>query len=190
MNKVVRRGILWLGLPILAIALAIGFRVATTGGLTGQAGSAGAVGEVREVGANAAGNSVQLVVDFGSESGRDVISKRVENFSGTGWQLIEAAGLKAEGTGDYATGFVCRLEGWPSETQQDCVDTPTPAEGTWGYFVTNPEIGPGWIVSGIGSNMHKPKCGQAEAWVWLPPGKEISDARPSVEPEILKCDGN
>ncbi len=188
MNKTVRRVILWLGLPLVAVALAIGLRDVTasdTGGSPVADGSPSA-----GTSSIAGGNSVQLVVDFGQESGREPLNKRVADFAGTGWQLIEAAGLKAEGTGDYPTGFVCRLEGWPSQDQQDCVDTPTPAEGTWGYFVTNPEIGTGWIVSGIGSNMHKPKCGQAEAWVWVPPGKSVSDVRPSVEPEIFECDVN
>ena len=172
MSNRVRRAILWLTVPVVALSVAIGVRVAL--------GSTASLG-------NSATNSVQLVVDFGTESGRGVVSQRVEGFSGTGWELLVAAGMTPEGTGDYPTGFVCRLDGWPSPEAQDCSDTPTPTEGTWGYFVTNPEIGKGWIVSGVGSNMHRPRCGQSEAWVWIPRGKSISEVKPGIEPETYDC---
>lgn len=183
MNKSVRRAVLWLTVPVVALTVAIGVRVA----LTSSASSSGAIEQSTDSNTGVQSNSVQLVVDFGNESGREIISKRVENFTGTGWELLLAAGLDPEGTGDYPTGFVCRLDGWPSPDLQDCSDTPTPTEGTWGYFVTNSEIGKSWIIAGVGSNMHRPKCGEAEAWVWIPSGKSISDVRPGIEPETIDC---
>lgn len=186
MNKNVRRAILWLTVPVVALAVAIGLRVA----LTSSASSNVSIEQNVDSKGTDQTDSVQLVVDFGSESGREIVSKRVEAFTGTGWELLVAAGLEPEGTGDYPTGFVCRLDGWPRSDLQDCSDTPTPSEGTWGYFVTNSEIGKSWIIAGVGSNMHRPKCGEAEAWVWIPSGMSISEVRPGIEPEISDCNAN
>ena len=138
-------------------------------------------------GSSSASDSVQLVVDFGAASGKPTFVKSIDGFDGTGWQLLEAAGLKIQGTDDYPKSFVCRINGWPTEAAQSCAKTPTFVEGSWKYFVASPELGSGWIVSGVGVAGHRSSCGQAEAWVWVAGGEDSTSVVPSVKPAVLKC---
>ena len=139
-------------------------------------------------GSGSAAGSVQLIVDFGAASGKPTFVKSVDGFDGTGWQLLEAAGLMVQGTDDYPKSFVCRIAGWPTEASQDCADTPTYAEGSWKYFVASPELGSGWIVSGLGVAGHRSSCGQAEAWVWVAGGEDSTTVVPRVKPTVFKCE--
>ena len=153
-----------------------------------SSGSAVAPGAVA-LGSGSASGSVQLVVDFGAASGKPTFVKSIDGFEGTGWQLLEAAGLKVQGTDDYPKSFACRIDGWPTETAQNCADTPSFAEGSWKYFVASPEQGSGWIVSGVGVAGHRSTCGQAEAWVFVSPGTDATKVVPSVKPTVFKCEG-
>ena len=130
---------------------------------------------------------VTLVIDFGSDSGREPIIREVTGFQGTGWDLFEAAGVKLAGTAEYPTGFVCRINDVPAQAEQDCLDTPKYSEGSWAYFVTNRKIGPGWLLSGSGAQAHRPECGSYEGWLWVAPGKSSGQTVPSVAPHAKPC---
>lgn len=135
----------------------------------------------------AAGGSVQLVVDFGAASGLRTIDVRVPNFAGSGWQLLEQAGFDVEGTADYPNSFVCRLDGWPTRQMESCGSGASGRNGHWAYWVTNPSLGDGWILSGVGAAAHHPECGQAEAWVWVPAGLDSSAVKPRVAAKVFEC---
>jgi hypothetical protein len=128
---------------------------------------------------------VTAVIDFGKA--RATLSYCAQNFSGTGWGLL-AEQVKVDGTLDYPTGFVCRIEGVPSVEDQDCKNTPTYAEGSWAYFVAD-EPSEGWVLSGTGASMRRPECGTSEAWVFTS-GKNIEQQKPSLEPVIFSCSTN
>ena len=132
---------------------------------------------------------VTLVVDFGAGSGVAPIIREVEKFGGTGWDLFDAAGVSVEGTAEFPTGFVCRIAEYPSVDKQDCLDTPEFSEGSWAYFVTNSEMGSGWIMSGAGAGTHRPECGGYEGWLWVAPGESSGQKVPSVEPNPEACGG-
>lgn len=136
---------------------------------------------------SAAAKKVTLVIDFGTGSQRPTVIKTLPGVkqTATGWSLFKAAGVDAQGTDEFPSGFVCRLEGWPSELQQDCANTPTYAEGHWAYYVTNSKISAGWLLSGQGAAMHVPECGGYEGWKWVSPGEEA--APPSEKPVVEKC---
>lgn len=136
---------------------------------------------------SAATKRVTLVIDFGAASKLPDVIKVLDDVKQTsaGWSLFKAAGVDAQGTDEFPSGFVCRLEGWPSELQQDCADTPTYAEGHWAYYVTNSEISAGWLLSGQGAATHVPECGGYEGWKWVAPGEETSP--PSLQPVVEKC---
>jgi hypothetical protein len=125
---------------------------------------------------------VTAVIDFGKA--RAALSYCAQNFSGTGWGLL-AEQVKVDGTLDYPTGFVCRIEDVPSVKDQDCKNTPTYAEGSWAYFVAD-EASAGWVLSGTGASMRRPECGTSEAWVFTS-GKNIEQQKPSLEPVIFSC---
>ena len=127
---------------------------------------------------------VSEFIDFGS--GKKVKSFCTFKFSGSGWDLLTSA-AKVEGTSEFPTGFVCRIDGWPTPEAQDCKNTPTYAEGSWAYFLSN-NAG-GWGFSGTGSGMHHPACGTSEAWVWVAGGNDPTQAMPSVEPAVFNCAG-
>ncbi len=141
-----------------------------------------------EQGAPPAGG-VTLVVDFGVASDRDPLIRKVETFSGTGWELFSAAGVAVTGTAEFPTGFVCRIEEFPSRVDQDCQDTPKFNEGSWAYFVTNPDLGDGWVLSGAGAATHRPNCGAFEGWLWVAPGESSGQQVPRVAAMPEKCEG-
>lgn len=130
---------------------------------------------------------VTLVVDFGSGSGKETLAECAENFEGNGWDLLEQSGLVVEGTAQYPDAFVCRIEGWPSTTNQDCLDTPTYEEGSWVYFKTL-ENG-AWVRSGQGAAdpANVLKCGSAEGWVFITAATPEQEQQPSVNPPKLEC---
>jgi hypothetical protein len=137
--------------------------------------------------ANGAEKSVTLVVDFGRNSQRPVRAIELSGLpaEASGWDLFKAANLSVEGTGSFPSGFVCRINGWPTKSEQTCINTPTYAQGHWAYFVTNPAIGQGWVLSGQGASMHKPECAGYEGWSWVSPGQ--SAQAPRYKLKIRAC---
>ncbi len=129
-----------------------------------------------------------LVIDYGMSAVKPVETVDFELPVGsTSWDIFKAVGIEVEGTQNYPTGFVCRLNDWPSTTDQDCADVPTFSEGSWAYYVTNPDIGDGWFMSGVGAATHTPVCGGYEAWVWIAPGESASATLPSFDPTPRGC---
>lgn len=128
-------------------------------------------------------NGVSLVVDFGSASELDPIVRCAQDFEGSGWEIFQAVGLNVRGTVQYPIGFVCQIEGEPQA--EDCLDTPSYSDGSWGYYILKSESG--WQVSGIGSASRQPKCGEAEGWRFLGAGESPGENMPSVVPKILSC---
>jgi hypothetical protein len=123
--------------------------------------------------------SVTLVIDYGIESNRPVKSEDLINLPSDvkGWDLFKAANLSVQGTDQFPSGFVCRIEEWPKKTLQDCADTPAFDEGHWAYYVTNSSMGSGWLLSGQGAATHMPECAGYEGWSWIAPGEESKPPR-------------
>ena len=130
------------------------------------------------------GEGVSLVVDFGTSSGKNIAEFCVKNFESTGWELLAAAGLDAKGTSEYETGFVCRLDNWPSEAEQPCTKTPTNAQGTWAYFNSKSNA---WQFSGQGASSRKPGCGEVDGWRFVEPGEVASQSEPRLLPAASAC---
>lgn len=132
-------------------------------------------------------NGVSLVVDFGEDSGNETIATCNTDFAGNGWQLLVAAGLNPEGTSQYPEAFVCRLGMWPSAEEQDCLDTPSYAEGSWVYFKTL-ENG-AWVRSGQGAAdpANQLSCGDSEGWVFVTPDTPESSQIPSITAPVFDC---
>lgn len=130
--------------------------------------------------------SVTLVVDFGDNPGWDQRIAVIDDFEGTGWQLLAQSGLNVEGTAEYPNSFVCRISGWPRESQEDCLGMPTPQTGYWKYFIANSATGGRWIASGVGAAGHRPECGSAEGWLWVKESTPVN-ATPGVDPEVFTC---
>jgi hypothetical protein len=112
-----------------------------------------------------------LVVDFGTSSDKPAEVKCVKSYNGYSWDLFEAAGLVVSGTDKYPVGFVCRIEGLPTESEEPCTDTPGTKNGSWAYFLGDENNS--WIYSPIGASTHKVKCGVSEGWRFLLPGESI-----------------
>jgi len=56
---------------------------------------------------------VTLVIDFGEKSGRPLKVLKVDNLSAeaSGWDVLLQSGTKVQGTSQYPSGFVCRIDG-------------------------------------------------------------------------------
>lgn len=130
---------------------------------------------------------VTLVIDFGAKSDKPPIETCEKKFSGNGWQLFDAAGIEIQGTSEFPEGFVCRIQNWPSDSVQDCADTPTYSEGTWAYYYADSKNGSKWLLSGAGAAMRNPECGSIEGWLFLEPGEDRSILKPSIDPHPFVC---
>lgn len=127
----------------------------------------------------ASNKPVTVVIDYGDQSKRsiDVFDLPQVPAGATGWDVLKQARVQIQGTDQFPTGFACRLNWWPTVEMQDCRDTPKASEGHWAYFVTNSQIGKGWIMSGQGAATHIPDCGGYEGWSWMPAGSAATPPR-------------
>lgn len=107
---------------------------------------------------------ISITVDFGTNSEVSPISKCVANYQGNSWNLLTAAGIEVKGTAKYPIGFVCRLNNYPTETVEKCLDTPGAKTGSWAFFIA--EDGK-WKYSSFGASSHKARCGTSEGWRFL-----------------------
>lgn len=132
--------------------------------------------------------SATLVIDYGTKSNRPIASFDLMDLptGASGWDLFQAAGIAVQGTDQFPSGFVCRIDGWPNKSLQDCADTPAFDEGHWAYYVTNSSIGSGWVWSGQGAATHIPGCGGYEGWSWVAPGEDAKPPRFSISPRACK----
>jgi len=130
------------------------------------------------------GSGISLVIDFGTSSNRDSIEKCVTNFTGTSWKLFSAAGLTVLGTEKYPVGFVCRIDSYPAEDQEPCIDTPGNTTGSWAFFIATKDK---WEYSPIGAASHKASCGTAEGWRFLKPNEALTTS-PRIKPIVHNCE--
>ena len=133
-------------------------------------------------------SGVTLVVDYGNQSGRPTDVVCVTGFgssaSDSGWNLFAAAGLSVTGTTDYPTGFVCRIDGYPSANDASCTSTSNLGAGRWVYFKAADASG--WQYSHIGAAMDKPACGNWEGWRYVEDGNPATSV-PRISPKPFKC---
>jgi len=124
---------------------------------------------------------VSLMIDFGDKTETSCAF----SFTGSGWDLFAATSHKAEGTSEYPVGFVCRIDGYPTQADQPCTNTPTSAQGTWAYYYASAQLGDHWLFSATGASTRKPACGDMDAWVFIRPGEKSHE--PSQVPHTFKC---
>ncbi|MFM6978202.1 MAG: hypothetical protein ACKOWR_05785 [Micrococcales bacterium] len=128
---------------------------------------------------------VSLLIDYGTQVDRQPTIACSNNFAGTGWELFGATKQSVEGTLEYPTGFVCRINDFPTKTDQPCTTTPTSAEGSWAYYYATSQLGDHWMFSAAGAGMRKPDCGDVDAWVFINSGEKSHE--PSIAPDTFKC---
>lgn len=132
-------------------------------------------------------NGVTVVIDFG-QTNSEMITKCIQNFTGNGWQALQKAGVALTGTSEYPNSFVCRINEVPSPEQENCVGTPTIAEGTWVYFAASESFSSsGWLRSGQGATNRKPQCGDYEGWKFAANFIESKSA-PRLAAETFTCE--
>jgi len=113
-------------------------------------------------------SGISLLVEFGSKASVPTVAKCLKNYIGTSWDIFAAAGLEVTGTQTYPVGFVCRIQNFPNQADEPCLDTPKANIGSWAYFVAQPGSDQ-WQYSTWGAATHKPSCGSAEAWLFKYP---------------------
>ena len=124
-----------------------------------------------------------LVIEFGPLELGSIV-RCVQDFSGNGWELFEAAELSVEGTADYPNSFVCRIQDLPSAEVEPCDGTPNIQTGSWIYFVANADDEPrNWQRSPVGASSRTPKCGDSEAWIF----SKDANASPLTMPSRNEC---
>jgi hypothetical protein len=136
-----------------------------------------------------ANKGVTVVVDFGISSQKPVTTECVGMVTDplTGWEYISLFEHKVQGTAQYPTGFVCRIDGFPSVAKQDCQHTPTYSEGTWAYYQATLENGGVWKPSPVGAAMTRPVCGNYEGWRFIEAGQSTSQESPRFKPQPFEC---
>ena len=132
-------------------------------------------------------SGISLVVDFGSDSKIQPVIRCVRGLDLSGWQILEQAALRVEGTSEYPKAFVCRINDWPSEIAEDCMGTPGLTGGSWVYFYSKPGNN-GWHRSPVGAATRKPLCGEVEGWLFV--NQITGDQKftsPKIEPSPFSC---
>jgi hypothetical protein len=132
------------------------------------------------------GLGVTLTVEF--QTNKQAINKCIKNYVGTSWDLFATAGLSVTGTEKYPTGFVCRIQNFPTATDEPCRDTPNPNFGSWAYFIAEPGSTT-WKYSAWGASGHHPKCGSNEAWIFRYANENV-ETPPTVKPKTRVCTSN
>jgi hypothetical protein len=130
-------------------------------------------------------DGVSLLVSFGKASSLTDVSKCVTNYIGTSWDLFYAAGMEVSGTSKYPVGFVCRIQDFPNEEQEECRDTSNVSVGSWAYFIAQPGED-SWKYSIWGAATHQVACGSAEAWVFKYPNDDL-ESPPAEQPVTRVC---
>ncbi len=130
--------------------------------------------------------STTLLVDFGTGATPRSSLRCASNFSGTGWQLFAATGFRVEGTSQYPTGFVCRIEQVPAPSSDTCLNTPGAKTGHWAYFYAT-AASPIWHYSLQGAGIRKPACGNWDGWRFLLPDEAPATNPPRQEPKPYSC---
>lgn len=128
-----------------------------------------------------------VIVDFGSDSKLQPIIRCVRVSEPSGWQVLEHAAIKVEGTSEYPKAFVCRINDWPNDKSEDCMGTPGLTGGSWVYFYSKPSSN-GWQHSPVGAATRKPLCGEVEGWLFV--NQQNGDqkfASPKIEPSPFSC---
>ena len=124
-----------------------------------------------------------LVIEYGPLE-RESIVRCVQDFSGNSWELFEAADLTVEGTANYPSSFVCRIQNLPSTEIEPCDGTPSVQTGSWIYFLANADDKPRkWQRSPVGASSRKPQCGDSEAWVF----SNDAEVSPLTTPSSNEC---
>lgn len=116
----------------------------------------------------------------------------------TGIKALQDAGISVAGTAQWGLGFVCRLEGRPSATEniprvsnptykEQCVVTP-PAEAYWSYWHAN-GAGTTWTYSSFGALNRNVVPGGFEGWSFslnrnasTNPVPRVTPRNPAVNP--------
>ena len=181
-------GLVALSWLLPALASAVGFQVSwSTPSSTTAPNSTKAFAQDKPTKGSCANDGVTLVVDPGADSGKAATAYCALNFSGTGWQLFAQANVSVEGTQQYPGGFVCRINGYPTSTMQDCAETPTTKQGTWVYFNAQyiPKHKSTWRFSMQGAATRRPSCGSVDGWVFVRGGN--SAVRPRIAPTPFDC---
>jgi hypothetical protein len=128
-------------------------------------------------------DGITFIVEFGPLD-QETLTRCVQNFSGTSWELFDAASLSVKGTSNYPDSFVCRIQDLPSEKIESCDGTPNPEKGSWVYFVADGKDPlNGWQRSPVGAASRTPMCGDSEAWVFT----RDSSVSPLTQPSANEC---
>jgi hypothetical protein len=120
---------------------------------------------------------VSVVVDFGPYGAIDVACASRD--VGSGLEALEVAGFDWVGTAQFGT-FVCRINGLPTEADDQCVRTPPP-DAYWSYW--SAARGGSWSYQIHGPASADPAPGTVEGWAFGagdPPG--AAPPAPPAEP--------
>ena len=132
-------------------------------------------------------NSTSQVIDYGTDNPSEPTLACANNFSGTGWDLFSATKHRVEGTGEYPTGFVCRIDDFPPVATENCATIPDAKRGHWAYFYATADSGSTWHYSLQGAATRKPKCGDWDGWRYLLPGEDPVSNPPREAAQPYRC---
>jgi len=124
-------------------------------------------------------SGVTVVVDF-SAFGQGIRVVCVSSVPSTGLGALRAAGFSTAGTVHDGPGFVCRINGLPTNPPEACQLTP-PASSSWSYW--HATRGGSWVYSTSGAAFYHPEPGTVEGWSFGSGGTPgIAPPAPIAEP--------
>ncbi|WP_299051931.1 hypothetical protein [uncultured Nocardioides sp.] len=106
---------------------------------------------------------VTVVVDY-NQLGGDILQGCVADGGGKVARGVFSSAGVSQSDVARTPGFVCRVNGKPTQSQDPCVNTP-PATAYWSLWWTDGNGGP-WVYSSLGVNSLKVPDGGYLAWSW------------------------
>ena len=120
---------------------------------------------------------VTVVVDFQALGG-GVVTRCAPGSPASGFKALTAAGFTI-GEVQNVPGFLCRIDGKPTVSQDRCVNTP-PASAYWSYW--HASRGGTWITSQEGGKTRKPPVGSVDGWSFSDDGSPGATPPPGITP--------
>jgi hypothetical protein len=105
---------------------------------------------------------VIVAVDFGHWGG--AVQRGCDANPTTGLAALQHAGFTVTGTTKYGLAFVCRINGYPTQADDSCVNTPPPT-AYWSYWNAGPGQD-GWSYNSQGAMSYHPPPGSVDAWAF------------------------
>lgn len=126
---------------------------------------------------------VLVIVDFRGFPPGD-IERGCDATPTTGYDALNAAGFTTEGTQRDGPAFICRIDGYPTASNDACAVTP-PSSRSWSYWHANAGDTT-WSYSRLGATAYQPQPGSIDLWTFASTDIDSATSKPNFTPASVR----